>query len=52
MAQRIPAGLHNGAAFEKWRAEVEPGNPMALFLQRDDILGEGLGADHNLFPCL
>ncbi|MHB1052670.1 MAG: ATP-dependent RNA helicase HrpA [Thiobacillus sp.] len=47
---RIPAGLHNGASFETWRAEVESTNPMALFLQRDDILGEGLGADHNLFP--
>ncbi|MDP2266737.1 MAG: ATP-dependent RNA helicase HrpA, partial [Thiobacillus sp.] len=47
---RIPAGLHNGAAFETWRAEVESTHPLALFLQRDDILGEGLGADHNLFP--
>jgi ATP-dependent helicase HrpA len=47
---RIPAGLHNGAAFEKWRAEVETTNPQALFLQREDILGEGLGADHTLFP--
>jgi len=47
---RIPDGLHNGAAFEKWRAEVESTNPKALFLQREDILGEGLGADHNLFP--
>ena len=47
---RIPKGLHNGAAFEKWRAEVESTNPKALFLQREDILGEGLGADHNLFP--
>ncbi|MFP5418961.1 MAG: ATP-dependent RNA helicase HrpA [Gammaproteobacteria bacterium] len=47
---RIPAGLHNGAAFEKWRAEVESTNPKFLFLQREDILGEGLGADHTLFP--
>jgi ATP-dependent helicase HrpA len=47
---RIPAELHNGAAFEKWRAEVETTNPKFLFLQREDILGEGLGADHNLFP--
>jgi ATP-dependent helicase HrpA len=47
---RIPAELHNGAAFEKWRAEVEATNPELLFLQREDILGEGLGADHNLFP--
>jgi ATP-dependent helicase HrpA len=47
---RIPAGLHNGAAFEKWRAEAEAGNPLVLYLQREDILGEGQGADHTLFP--
>ncbi len=47
---RIPAGLHNGAAFETWRAEAEAANPTILFLQREDILGEGLGADHTLFP--
>ncbi len=47
---RIPAGLHNGASFEKWRAEIESANPKFLFLQREDILGEGLGADHKLFP--
>jgi ATP-dependent helicase HrpA len=47
---RIPAELHNGAAFEQWRAEAEAGNPKILFLQREDILGEGLGADHTLFP--
>ena len=47
---RLPQGLHNGAAFEKWRIEAEKKNPQILFLQRDDILNEGLGADHNLFP--
>jgi ATP-dependent helicase HrpA len=47
---RIPAGLHNGAAFEKWREEAEAANPKILFLQHEDILGEGLGADHTLFP--
>jgi len=47
---RIPAELHNGAAFEQWRAEAEAANPKVLFLQREDILGEGLGADHTLFP--
>jgi ATP-dependent helicase HrpA len=34
----------------KWRAEAEAANPKILFLQREDILGEGLGADHALFP--
>jgi len=47
---RIPADLYNGAAFETWRAEAEAANPKILFLQREDILGEGLGADHALFP--
>ncbi|WP_324779063.1 ATP-dependent RNA helicase HrpA [Thiobacillus sedimenti] len=47
---RIPADLHNGAAFESWRAEAETADPRILFLQREDILGEGLGADHTLFP--
>ncbi|MCA1978021.1 MAG: ATP-dependent RNA helicase HrpA [Thiobacillus sp.] len=47
---RIPAGIHNGAAFEQWRREAEQANPQILFLQREDILGEGLGTDHTLFP--
>ena len=47
---RIPPGIHNGAAFEKWRAEIESTQPKFLFLQREDILGEGFGADHTLFP--
>ncbi|MFP5404446.1 MAG: ATP-dependent RNA helicase HrpA [Gammaproteobacteria bacterium] len=47
---RIPADLHNGAAFEQWRREAEAANPKALLLAREDIVGEGLGADHTLFP--
>ena len=48
--ERIPAHLHNGAAFEKWRVGAEKSCPELLFLRREDILGEGLGADHTLFP--
>ncbi|MHB1215638.1 MAG: ATP-dependent RNA helicase HrpA [Thiobacillus sp.] len=47
---RIPADLHNGAAFETWRKAAEQADPNILFLQREDILGEALGADHTLFP--
>nr|WP_237763203.1 ATP-dependent RNA helicase HrpA [Thiobacillus denitrificans] len=47
---RVPQDLHNGAAFEAWRSEAEAANPNILFLQREDILGEALGADHALFP--
>ena len=46
----IPPDLHNGAAFEKWRTEAEQANPRILFLEREGILGEALGADHTLFP--
>ena len=47
---RIPAGLHNGPAFEQWRREAETANPRVLFLTREDIVAEGVGADHTLFP--
>ena len=47
---RIPAGLHNGPAFEQWRREAEAANPEILFLAREDIVAEGIGADHTLFP--
>jgi ATP-dependent helicase HrpA len=35
---RIPLGMHNGAAFEKWRREAERGNPKLLFLERENLL--------------
>ncbi len=47
---RIPAHIHSGAAFEKWRLDAERAHPKMLFLEREDILGEGLDADHTLFP--
>jgi len=47
---RVPAGLHNGPAFEQWRREAEAANPRVLFLAREDIVAEGLSADHALFP--
>jgi ATP-dependent helicase HrpA len=34
----IPAGIHNGAAFERWRRDIEKANPRALFLERDSLV--------------
>jgi ATP-dependent helicase HrpA len=34
----IPAHIHNGAAFEKWRREAEQANPKRLFLTRDELM--------------
>ncbi len=34
----IPADVHNGAGFEKWRAEAEQANPKLLFLTREYLM--------------
>lgn len=34
----IPAGIVNGAGFEKWRREAEQANPKLLFLTRDYLM--------------
>jgi len=35
---RIPAGIHNGITFEKWRQEAERANPKLLYLTREDLM--------------
>ncbi len=48
---RIPAGIHNGAAFEVWRKEVERETPKLLYLQRDDLMRhEAAGITTDQFP--
>jgi ATP-dependent helicase HrpA len=47
----VPEGIHNGAAFEAWRAEAERADPMRLFLRREDLMrheAAGITTDH--FP--
>jgi ATP-dependent helicase HrpA len=46
---RIPEGIHNGAAFEKWLREAEAKSPKLLHLRREDLLKER-GADARDFP--
>ena len=48
---RIPAGIHNGAAFEHWCKEAERGNPKLLFLKKDDLMRhEAAGITTDQFP--
>jgi len=47
---RIPSGMHNGAAFEKWRREAERNQPKLLFLQRDTLLSGDQHASAQDFP--
>ena len=44
---RIPAGLHNGPAFEKWLKTIDPDT---LKLAREDIIAEGLDLSQGLYP--
>ena len=46
---RLPQHIHTGAAFEKWRREVEKKDHRLLFLERSDLLG-GTAAAGNAFP--
>ena len=48
---RIPAGIHNGAAFEHWRKEAERTQPKLLHLQKDDLMRhEAAGITTDQFP--
>ena len=46
----VPAGIHNGAAFERWRREAEAANPRLLFLARETLLA-GRQATTGVFPA-
>jgi ATP-dependent helicase HrpA len=47
----VPAGVHNGAAFDAWRAEAERQDPKRLFLKRADLMRhEAAGITTDLFP--
>jgi ATP-dependent helicase HrpA len=48
---RVPAGIHNGADFEKWRKEAERADPRLLFLERKDLMRhEAAGITTDNFP--
>jgi len=48
---RIPPRIHNGAAFESWRKEVEREQPKLLYLQKDDLMRhEAAGITTDQFP--
>jgi ATP-dependent helicase HrpA len=44
---RIPPGLHNGPAFEKWLKGIDADT---LKLKREDIVAEGLDLSQGLYP--
>jgi len=48
---RVPAGIHNGADFEKWRRSAEAREAKLLFLSRDELMRhEAAGITTDNFP--
>ena len=48
---RVPAGIHNGPAFDKWRREAERHNPRILFMTRRDLMRHAANdVTAQLFP--
>lgn len=48
---RIPAGIHNGPLFEKWRREIERHNAKLLFMTRRDLMQHAAdGVTAEMFP--
>jgi ATP-dependent helicase HrpA len=48
---RIPPQVHDGAGFERWRAQAERSQPKLLFLSRDDLMRhEAAGITTDNFP--
>ncbi len=49
--QRVPAQLHNGAAFEAWRKDAERTDAKLLYLKKDDLMRhEAAGITTDQFP--
>ncbi len=47
----IPEGIHNGAAFDKWRREAERDQPSLLYLSREQLMRHEAGhVTEDLFP--
>ncbi len=48
---RIPESVHDGAGFERWRAQAERADPKLLYLSREDLMRhEAAGITTDNFP--
>ena len=47
---RVPEGISNGAAFERWRREAEAKNPKLLWLTESDVSPGDAELDATRFP--
>jgi ATP-dependent helicase HrpA len=47
---RVPAGIHNGAAFDQWRRDAEKAEPRLLYLERASLLADDHDSQEQEFP--
>jgi ATP-dependent helicase HrpA len=50
-AERLPAGIHGKAAFERWRKQAEREDPQCLFFRREELLQKPETLDEREFPA-
>ena len=47
---RVPPGIHNGAAFDRWRRDAEQAQPRLLYLERATLLADDHDSQEQEFP--
>jgi len=48
--RRVPAEVHSGPSFERWRRQVEAREPKLLWMRPQDVVGEWQVPDPAAFP--
>lgn len=48
--RRIPASIHSGPSFERWRRRIESRRPKFLWMRPDDLVGDWIVPDREAFP--
>ena len=48
--RRVPASIHSGPSFERWRRRVESRRPKLLWMRPRDLVGDWIVPDRESFP--
>lgn len=48
--RRVPASIHSGPSFERWRRSVESKRPKLLWMRSKDLVGDWIVPDRAAFP--
>ena len=48
--RRVPASIHSGPSFERWRRRIESKRPKRLSMRAQDLVGDWIVPDREAFP--